>query len=266
MGEAIKRVDGVRVAHPLFQTGGDGSTPVSTLQVSDLIFEPCSRFYAIDLNLAWHSRLPYINICGITYAFHARHKEVTYAVALWSHPLARLLPQHWLELRRMACSPEMPKNGASAFLAWMARYLKTNAREHERLVSYQDCDVHLGTIYKAAGWNLANRSKGSGWLHHVRPGSNRNGEAVATSEKIRWEKSLGWSRPSRPRPNLNGHEVHETLKLRWEKSIADDGELSAEDEIVAVQFTDPRQTSFGFVEVNPQQEKHSDREATLGNT
>jgi hypothetical protein len=184
-------VDSVRVAYPLFQTEGDGSTPVSTLQVSDLSFEPCSRRFAATLNRAWHSRLPKVCDGMFSYAFHACNANVSYAVALWSNPVARLLPQHWLELRRLACSPEMPKNGASAFLGWMVRYLRKHHRQHERLISYQDTEVHKGTIYKASGWIEANRTrKGNTWKNNVRDRQNINGDEAMASIKVRWEKVL----------------------------------------------------------------------------
>jgi hypothetical protein len=127
----------------------------------------------------------------ISYAFHARHEDFSYAVALWSNPVARMLPQHWLELRRMACSPEMPKNGASAFLAWMARYFRKNHKEAERLISYQDTEVHQGTIYKAAGWIEGNRTRqGDTWETGNRGRINANGDETIASVKVRWERTL----------------------------------------------------------------------------
>jgi hypothetical protein len=97
----------------------------------------------------------------------------------------------------MACAPDAPRNTASAFLGWMARYF---AREHpsrERLISYQDTAVHQGTIYKAAGWTAEHESvprvrdrtknrAGAARLYR----SNLNGAAVDASSKIRWEKPL----------------------------------------------------------------------------
>lgn len=128
------------------------------------------------------------------YAFLARHGEQVVAVALWNSPSARCLPQHWIELRRMACAAWAPKNTASRFLAWMIRQLP---REHERALSYQDSEVHRGTIYKACGWTIAAVSKRrTRDRSKPRVGTNRayradaNGVAIASAEKIRWEKSL----------------------------------------------------------------------------
>jgi len=184
-------VDSTRVVCPLFQTGEGGSMPASTLQTSDLIFERCPRKFAASLNRQWHSRLPSCEWGNMSFAFHARCGDVTYAVALWSNPVARLLPQHWIELRRMACSPEMPKNAASCFLSWMVRYFKKSYRERERLISYQDTEMHSGTIYKASGWVNGYTSKsGSSWDRPNRFRSQLNGTEALASSKIRWERGL----------------------------------------------------------------------------
>ncbi len=172
--------------YPLFQTEEGGSIPASTLQ---LIYEPCPRKYAAILNQKWHSRLPRVEWEMMSHSFHAQYKGVSFAVALWSNPVARLLPQDWLELRRMACSPEMPKNGASSFLGWMVRYFK--AKGKERLISYQDSEVHSGTIYKASGWRIGNVGRaGDSWERDTRHRPMLNGSEAIASSKIRWEKSL----------------------------------------------------------------------------
>ena len=56
----------------------------------------------------------------------------------------------------------------------------------ERLISYQDTDVHHGTIYKAANWEAGRVSSGDDWVRN-----NRHRKASQTaSVKVRWEKSL----------------------------------------------------------------------------
>lgn len=189
--------DDARVAYPLFQTGCGGSNPASPLQVSDLRFEPCSRKHAVALVRKWHSRLPNVQAGPWQYAFHARCGDVTYAVALWNTPSGRCLPQHWLELRRLACPPDVPKNTCSAFLSWMIRWFRKNCPERERCISYQDTAVHAGTIYKAAGWTAAFESKPrvrdrtKPRIHTKRMyRSNINGIDADSASKIRWEKVL----------------------------------------------------------------------------
>jgi hypothetical protein len=52
----------------------------------------------------------------------------------------------------MAIAPDAPKNTASRMLGWMARNIAKRFPEVTTLVSYRDCDAHLGTIYAASGW------------------------------------------------------------------------------------------------------------------
>lgn len=131
------------------------------------------------------------------YAFAASHGGITYAVALWNNPSARCLPRNWLELRRMACNVTAPANTPSAFLAWMTRYFRTQAK-YDRLISYQDTAVHRGTIYKAAGWTPTLLSKA-----RVR---NRTANRVGTNRAYR--------------SNMNGVAVDASAKQRWEKIIS----------------------------------------------
>ena len=187
-------VDSTRVVCPLFQTEEGGSIPASTLQIKQLIFERCPRPHAVALVRLWHSRLPNCQDGPWEYAFRAQHAGVTYAVALWNSPSARCLPSHWLELRRMACALDVPKNTCSAFLSWMVRWFKKNAPDRERLISYQDTAVHQGTIYKAAGWTAEYVSQ-----PRVR---DRSGNRAGTSRKYRW--------------NTNGIEADASAKVRWE--------------------------------------------------
>ena len=180
----------VRVTHPLFQAEEGGSTPTSALQ---LVFGSCSRETFRTLNAAWHSRLPLVgNSHGRVY-YKAEFHGIVYAVAMWSNPVARLLPQReWIELRRLAVSDDAPKNTASRMLAWMARDIKKRFPEVVRLVSYQDCEVHTGTIYKAAGWataeNYISRARGWGKSKNGKGREGRSDQAVAP--RMRWERPI----------------------------------------------------------------------------
>jgi hypothetical protein len=82
-------------------------------------------------------------------------------------------------------------------LSRMRRWFQRECPERERLISYQDCAVHTGTIYKAAGWERAyvakprvrDRSKARvGTRRDYR--SNLNGIAVDGAAKVRWEIGL----------------------------------------------------------------------------
>ena len=187
----------VRVAYPLFQAGGGGSTPTPALKARSLWFDRCSVVFAIDLVRLWHSRLPKCQRGPWQFAFNASHDGITYAVALWNNPSTRSLPSHWLELRRMAVSDDAPTNTASRFLAWMVRYFRVACPERERCLAYQDTEVHAGGIYRACGWHQAfvgtkrrrDRSKmRAGTQRAYR--SNLNSDVVDSAAKVRWECPL----------------------------------------------------------------------------
>jgi hypothetical protein len=79
----------------------------------------------------------------------------------------------------------------------MVRWLKANTA-HPIAISYQDLDVHKGTIYKAAGWRVGYVSKRrTRDRSKPRKGTNRpyrlsayNGTAVDSAPKARWEVAL----------------------------------------------------------------------------
>ena len=144
------------------------------------------------LNENWHSRLPKIGASRGRVYYCAEHDGVCYAVAMWSNPVARLLPQReWLELRRLAIAPDAPKNSASRMLGWMARDINKRFPDVVRLISYQDCEVHTGGIYKAAGWVHAENyvSRARGWSKGSGGGRDRSGRTnQAVAPRMRWEK------------------------------------------------------------------------------
>jgi hypothetical protein len=178
------RADGVRAAHPLFQEGGSGSIPTSAL---------CLRFSWLDLETAkalnrlWHSRMPRFGRVACRVAYGAEFEGKLYAVAIWTNPLSHSLPQmEWMELNRMAISPDAPRNTASRMLAWMARDIRKRLPDVVRLISYQDTAVHTGSIYRAAGWTATTLSAGVTWN---RPSRSRK-PTQSAAPKQRWEKLL----------------------------------------------------------------------------
>jgi len=140
---------------------------------------------ALQLNGEWHSRVPELrNQTGKNIAFCAIFGGRYYAVAIWGEPIARMLNgQGLLELRRMAIAPDAPPNTGSRMLRIMRLLLRKEHPGIRRLISYQDTEVHQGTIYKAAGWVAANISKPSesGWNTRKRPAMQ------TTAAKVRWE-------------------------------------------------------------------------------
>ncbi len=188
--------ESIRVMCPLFQGEEGGSTPTSALQLQ---LYRIDFALARDLNACWHSRMPRIGdperLMKASICFGAEFDGLIYAVAIWSHPVNRSLPQTtWLELRRLAIAPDSPRNTASRMLRIMTLLIRRERPELERLISYQDTDVHTGGIYAAAGWEKTAFSKWNTWN---KPNSrNQNGrprtrpESQSKANKQRWDKVL----------------------------------------------------------------------------
>ena len=186
-----------RVVMPLFwDDTKDGKLPLSAKQLK--IIE-ISRYVARDLNKRWHSRLPEYDtgFClNSLVSYGASYRNIYYAIAIWTNPVAPQLPQHeWLELRRMAISPDAPKFTASYMLGKMVKAIRLKFKNINTLVSYQDIAVHTGTIYKASNWTADNIHPGGSWN---RPNAkNQNGtprtrpdKNNATGPKQRWVYKL----------------------------------------------------------------------------
>lgn len=188
--ELVQRgADDARVACPLFHAEYGGSIPTSALQ---LRFSAVVESVFKSLNESWHSRLPLIGNSHFRVCYSAECNNLIYAVAAWSNPVARLLPQKtWLELRRFAIAPDAPRFTASRMLAWMRRDIRKRFPAVERLISYQDLSEHTGTIYKAAGWKQATNYKprARGWIGWGnRPRKGRTNQAIAP--RMRWELQM----------------------------------------------------------------------------
>lgn len=181
-----KRADGVREARSLFHERGSGAVPTSALQLE---FNGTDIRTARTLNRLWHSRLPRFGRPACRQAYTASFDGRFYAVAIWTNPLSRRLPQmEWLELNRMAIAQDAPKNTASRMLGWMTRDIRQRFPDVVRLVSYQDMEVHTGCIYKASGWvaTVTTETKNTYWNCNSR---DRSSEEVKAN-KQRWEKVL----------------------------------------------------------------------------
>ena len=180
--------ESIRVMHPLFPSGEGGSTPTSPLQ---LRVEPIGFEHALRLNEIWHSRLPRMGTGFIRVqpflCYCAERENIIYAVAIWSNPIARNLPQQeWLELRRFARAPDAPRYLCSWMLAVMVRMIRKERPYIVKLVSYSDTAIHEGTIYRAAGWSATERSGFGGWTRRKRP----RPKAQSEEPKQRWELEL----------------------------------------------------------------------------
>ena len=177
---------------PLFRSGRGGSTPTSALH---LRFRSCPLERACELNAIWHSRLPVARPGNMqvfpSVAYIAEHDDIAYAVGIWSRPIARMLnDKHWIELRRFAIAPDAPKNTASRMLGWMTRDVERRFPRLRKAISYQDTEVHRGTIYKACGWIATVRSRVSSRGWETRAYRNT---MQTTAYKVLWERDLNMS-------------------------------------------------------------------------
>jgi hypothetical protein len=172
-----------------------GAVPEKASQL-DLV--RCSPVEARACVGAWHSRLPVTQRGPWMLAFSAVGGDHVYGAALWHNPSARGLPQNWMELRRLAIPDYAPPHTASWMLGAMRKWIRANRPDTPRLLSYQDIDVHLGTIYKAAGWEIAyfskprlrSRNVGLGTRDGRAYRTDSNGTVPAGSGKYRWEVAV----------------------------------------------------------------------------
>ena len=149
---------------------------------------------ACMLNELWHSRLPNIHWSNVVrpgrYACYVfKYKEAIIGTGIWSRAVAgnRFKNENEiLELRRLALSNVCPKNTATFVLSKMITLIKIKFPFIKRLISYQDTDVHHGTIYKAGNWKKVCDVPFINWDNKYR----KRNKIQSNSKKIRWEYGL----------------------------------------------------------------------------
>jgi hypothetical protein len=105
---------------------------------------------------------------------------------MWTTPVAanRMKDgQNILELRRLAISPDSPKFTATWMISKMVKDIQVRFPNIHTLVSYQDTEVHSGTIYAAANWTRDSVSKYIPWDNDKR---ERQASVQTTADKVRW--------------------------------------------------------------------------------
>jgi len=159
----------------------------------EIKYQTIEKSMAVNFCRKHHSRLPNTQKGPWLFAFGAFFREELVSAALWHNTSARGLPKDWIELRRLASSPDMPKGMTSQFLSYMISVLR-KLKLYTMAISYQDVQVHCGTIYKASNWKPTYFSKPR--IRNRLPkrtGTNRayrsdiNGTSTASSGKIRWQ-------------------------------------------------------------------------------
>ena len=149
---------------------------------------------ACILNNIWHSKLPVIqwsnvvrNTHYVCYVF--QFKEAIIGTAIWSSPIAQNRMRDGkkiLELRRLALSNVCPYNTASYVLSKMEKMIRHKFPDIIKFISYQDKEVHHGTIYKASNWHPTGQTELFEWTTPTR----KRSELQSRSFKIRWEKKV----------------------------------------------------------------------------
>tara|TARA_Y100000310_G_scaffold112189_1_gene110682 strand:- start:1258 stop:1827 length:570 start_codon:yes stop_codon:yes gene_type:complete len=188
MANGESRGDSLMEKQLVFQLGEGGSIPTSPLQFE--IKEIGVRGACI-LNEKWHSRLPQIGWSNVVrnrhyICFGAMVDNRWLAVGIWSSPINQAFDMDTvLELRRMAIAPEAPKNTASRMLRIMIALIKKRLPNIKRFISYQDTEVHKGTIYKASGWQAVATVKYQPWDK-----TRQRAVSQSSADKTRWEYSL----------------------------------------------------------------------------
>lgn len=150
--------------------------------------------YAMEKNAEWHSRLPVTSHSNMVRNAHkiffgAEYKDHCFAVAMWTDPVAgnRMSKDYvWLELRRLAIANDAPRFTATWMIAKMIKQIRKQFPDVTRLVSYQDTEVHSGTIYAAANWKKDTISKFQEWT----TGNRERNVIQSKSDKIRWVYEL----------------------------------------------------------------------------
>jgi hypothetical protein len=179
--------DWIRIARPLFHNEVADQIPTSPRQ---LFIGQIDVKLACRLNALWHSRLPRIEESNVVrnrryICFAAEYKGKFYASAIWTDPVAANRMKNGdvlLELRRLAIADDAPRNTATRMIAVMVKAIRQRWPELVGLVSYQDTEVHRGTIYKAAGWKQDAINTNVEWTCGVRKRSTPQ----STAPKVRW--------------------------------------------------------------------------------
>lgn len=137
------------------------------MKISDMKVSICARKDIRDFIETNHYSKS-INGCIADYCFRLVYEENTIGAAFFGR---MAMAGQWkkygsvesdvIELRRLCCVDDTPKNTESFFIGAMLRWLKKHT-EHKVVVSYADAEHgHTGTIYRAANFKYLGRSPGA---------------------------------------------------------------------------------------------------------
>lgn len=155
-------------AHLPFQAEDGGSIPTLSLQpVKNFRVIPCERKEIKTFIETWHYSKS-INGLHSQYCFKLMSGKEIIGAAIFGRLAMHnqwkrfgLQESDVIELRRLCCIDQAPKNTESFFISKMLKWLEKNT-EIKTVVSYADAEYsHSGIIYKASNFHLLDFRKGA---------------------------------------------------------------------------------------------------------
>ena len=128
------------------------------MSVTNYIVEPCSRSEIVDF-VETHHYSKNMNGLHISYCFKLMDGDTMIGAMVYGS-LGMLgvaekynpNPSKILELKRLVCIDDTPKNTESYFIGWTLRWLQRNT-DLEMIISYADKTFgHEGVVYKATNF------------------------------------------------------------------------------------------------------------------
>jgi hypothetical protein len=137
------------------------------MKVKDMKVSLCSRQEISDFIETNHYSKS-INGCISDYCFKLTYEDVIIGAAFFGRMAMRNQykkysdkPEDIIELRRLCCIDDTPRNTESYFISKMMRYLRLNT-SIKKVVSYADQEHgHTGIIYKASNFQYLGMTKGA---------------------------------------------------------------------------------------------------------
>lgn len=159
------------------------------MKVKEFLVEPCQRKDIQDFIETNHYSGS-INGCFTDYCFKLTYQGNIIGAAFFgqmamANQWRRFVdsPEKCIELRRLCCIDDTPRNTESYFIGKMLRWLRANT-EIELVVSYADAEYgHSGVIYRASNFTYLGFKPGAKVIIHG--GKRYHDKAIRTMYKGR---------------------------------------------------------------------------------
>ena len=156
--------DDVRVALPLFQGACGGANPTSPLQ--EFRVYPVNRKKIVWFIEKYHYSH---NMVGVKdgFCFALKDKNLLIGAMVFGQPATRGVDKHYggkgnvVEIRRLVCIDNTPKNTESFFIGYVIRWLKKYTT-YKTVLAYSDLEHgHTGVVYHASNFKKVNQIPGA---------------------------------------------------------------------------------------------------------